>query len=57
MLICEITSAVNAANATADIALKNQAKQLKVKRAKLNADKARQRATAAQQRLQSAQTS
>lgn len=56
MLISEITPGLKVANDAADASLKNQAKQVKVKRARLSADKAQQRATAAQQRLRKVQS-
>ena len=56
MRIEEIVDLQSLVNKSQTDALNNQAKQLKVKKAKLAADKARQQATKAQQRVQKVQT-
>jgi hypothetical protein len=57
MLIAEIVDLQKIANANKDDAIKQQAKQVRVKKAKLTADKAQQRVVAAQQSLRKVQTS
>jgi hypothetical protein len=56
MLIAEIVDLQDITNANKGDAIEQQAKQVRVKKAKLTADKAQQRVAAAQQRLRKTQT-